>query len=263
MNENLTKVVEYMKAHWPSEVKPEWQVSLEEYPAILQKILTDFTVGKTQNHTLVRVAGLSGSGKTTQLLPAVEAYIEKHNENPVLVAARRIAPYHPHYEEIMNFYGEENVRKLTDEFSTIMLFLSLSELIKKGFDIILDVTLLDPEIEKILVGLLKQGNYKHFITMIAASPEITERHLAGRNWRHSRETELEFIRATALALKFYAKNSGDTKIILWNTYDKEPIYNGKVSGVLTTFERESKITETPEHDEDELRKAKIEFLNGL
>ena len=35
----LEKVITYMKAHWPSDVKPEWQVSLEEYPEILKQIL--------------------------------------------------------------------------------------------------------------------------------------------------------------------------------------------------------------------------------
>ncbi|MDO4611922.1 MAG: zeta toxin family protein [Candidatus Saccharibacteria bacterium] len=260
-NSELKKVIAYMQSHWPSQVKPEWQVSLNEYPEILMKVLADFTVGKTRNRNLVRIAGLSGSGKTTQLLPAVEAYFKKNHENPVLVAARRFAPYHPHYQEISDFYGEENVRKLTDEFSTIMLFLSLSELIKNGFDIILDVTLLDPEIEKILIKLLTHANYEHFIVMIAASPEITEKHLSSRSWRHSRETELEFIRATTLALKFYAENAGETKIILWNTYDKNPIYNGPVKNSLATFERESKITEVPGHDEDKLKQAKIKFLS--
>lgn len=262
MNENLKKVVEYMQSHWPSQVKDEWQVRLEEYPEILEKILADFTVDKTMNRSLIRIAGLSGSGKTTQLLPAVEAYFEKRNENPVLVAARRFAPYHPHYQEILDFYGEKNVRKLTDEFSTIMMFLCLSELIKNGFDIILDVTLLDPEIEGILVALLTRANYEHSIVMIAASPEVTEKHLAGRSWRHSRETELEFIRATALALKFYAENASNTKFILWNTYEEAPVYDGKIKNGLEAFEKYSKITEIPEHDEAKLRAAKIKYFKA-
>lgn len=260
-NPELEKVIAYMKSHWPSEVKKEWQVSLEEYPSILMKILADFTAGKTTSKNLVRIAGLSGSGKTTQLLPAVEAYFEKNNENPVLVAARRFAPYHPHYQEINDFYGEANVRKLTDEFSTIMMFLSLNELIKNGYDIILDVTLLDPAIEKILINLLEKAHYEHFIVMIAASPEVTEKHLAGRSWRHTRETELEFIRATSLALKFYAEASPETKIILWNTYDENPIYDGPVKSSLEIFAKESKVVDVPAHDEDALKIAKINFLS--
>ena len=148
-HEELSKIVNYMKAHWPSKVKPEWQVSLEEYPTILQKALKDFTKDATQNRELIRIAGISGSGKTTQILPAVEAYCEKHHYRPILIAARRFVEYHPHYQAIKDFYGEANLRKNTDEFATIMLFLTLTELIKNGYDIILDVTLLDPAMEGI------------------------------------------------------------------------------------------------------------------
>ena len=100
-NSALQKTIAYMKAHWPSEVKPEWQVNLEEYPVIAQTILTDFTKNSTTSHHFVRIAGLSGSGKTTQILPATEAYFEKRDLKPVLVAARRFVEYHPHYQEIL------------------------------------------------------------------------------------------------------------------------------------------------------------------
>ena len=160
----IEQIIKYMKAHWPSEVKPEWQVGLTEYPAILARVIDDFTIVATQNHRLIRIAGVSGSGKTTQILPAVESYCEKNHYEPILMAARRFVEYHPHYQEIKDYYGDENLRKMTDEFATIMLFLTLSELIKGGYDIVLDVTLLDPEMEAILLRLLKTGNYQIAMT---------------------------------------------------------------------------------------------------
>ena len=262
-HEALEQVVAYMKSHWPSEVKPEWQVSLEDYPKILKQVLADLTVKSTKSRHLVRIAGLSGSGKTTQLLPAVEAYFKKQQLAPVLVAARLFAPYHPHYQEIESHYGAENVRRLTDEFSTIMMFLVLTELTKGGYDIILDVTLLDPAIEQILISLLAAGNYTHFITMIAVSPEIAELHLGSRSWRHSRETEQEFIRATSEALAFYADKTPATRIILWDTYDSEPIYDGPVHDSLRIFTEYSAITVAPPHDELALRTAKLDYFAKL
>ena len=214
----LEQIIKYMKSHWPSTVKPEWQVQLEEYPGILAKVIADFTLAATKNHHLIRIAGLSGSGKTTQILPAVEAYSKKHDFEPILIAARRFVEYHPHYQEIKDYYGDENLRKLTDEFSTIMLFLTLSELIKNGYDIVLDVTLLDPEMEAILLKMLTASTYDFTILMIAVSPTVTEKFLSGRAWRHSRETEQEFIRATEKALEFYSQNSPDTHIIIWSAY---------------------------------------------
>ena len=256
----LAQVVEYMKSHWPSQVKPEWQVSLEEYPAILKKVIADFTAGKTTARNLVRIAGLSGSGKTTQLLPATEVFFEQKSLKPVLVAARQFVSYHPHCDEIKDFYGAENLRKNTDEFSTIMMFLCLAELTKAGYDIILDVTLLDPAIEKILTNMLKAGNYDAKILLIAAAPEVTERHLAGRPWRHTKETELEFIRATSKALDFYAQATPDMEVIIWNTYDEAPVYDGPARAAVQPFQEYSKITEIPPHDEAILREAKVKYL---
>lgn len=256
----LEQIIKYMKAHWPSTVKPEWQVELTEYPKILQKVISDFTIAATKNHHLIRIAGLSGSGKTTQILPAVEAYSKKYNFEPILLAARRFVEYHPHYQEIKDFYGDENLRKLTDEFSTIMLFLTLTELTKDGYDIVLDVTLLDPEMEAILIKMLKVNQYNFTILMIAISPTVTEKFLQGRAWRHSKETEQEFIRATEKALVFYAESAPDTHIIIWSVYDLDPIYDGPVKDCLDIFRDYSTRTKLPKSDDDARRDAKIAYL---
>ena len=258
--QEIESIIKYMKAHWPSEVKPEWQVSLAEYPAILEKVLNDLTLAATKNHRLIRLAGISGSGKTTQILPAVEAYCKKNNYEPILMAARRFVEYHPHYQEIKSFYGDENLRKMTDEFATIMLFLTLSELIRGGYDIVLDVTLLDPEMEAILLKLLKSGNYQMVILMIAVSPTVTEKYLEGRAWRHTKETEQEFIRATKKALQFYASNAPELRIILWSVYDKPPVYDGKIKDCLKIFDDYSTREELPQKDDDARREAKIKYL---
>ncbi len=256
----FTKVFQYMKSHWPSQVKPEWQVDITEYPTILAKVIADFTLAATKNHHFIRIAGLSGSGKTTQILPAVEAYCEKNNYEPILLAARRFVEYHPHYQEIKEYYGEENLRKMTDEFSTIMLFLTLSELIKNGYDIVLDVTLLDPEMEEILLKLLSAGNYQILFLMIAVSPTVTEHFLQGRAWRHTKATEEEFIRATRKALTFYAKSAPDLHIVLWSVYDKPPIYDGKIANCLDIFDDYSSREALPKSDDDARREAKIKYL---
>lgn len=259
-HEKLEKVINYMKAHWPSKVKEEWQVSLDEYPEILKKVLDDFTPAATKNRKLIRIAGISGSGKTTQILPAVEAYCEKNTFEPILIAARRFVEYHPHCEEIKNFYGEENLRKNTDEFSTIMMFMTLVELFKNGYDVVLDVTLLDPEVEGLLLDMLLPMKYEAMFLMIATSPTVTANFLKDRAWRHTKETEEEFIRATEKALKFYAENAPDFRIILWSVYDKPPIYDGPIKNSLETFADYSKREALPAADDDARRDAKIKYL---
>ena len=260
-HEELEKVIAYMKSHWPSDVKPEWQVSLEKYPEVLKRVIQDFTKGKTKTRQFIRIAGLSGSGKTSQILPAVEAYCKNNDIDPVIVAARKFVEYHPYYEEIKKEYGEENLRRKTDEFSTIMMFLTLNALTKEGYDIILDVTLLDPAVEQILIKMLKEGSYAPLFLMIATSPTVTEHFLGGRSWRHSKETEEEFIRATGEALAFYASKTPDLHIILWSVYDLDPIYDGKIKDSLAIFNDYSSKTDLPKKDDDKRREAKIQFLS--
>ncbi len=264
-NPELEQVVKYMKAHWASKVEEKWQVALTEYPEILQKIVRDFSLeaSKGENPEMARIAGLSGSGKTTQLLPAVEAYFRAKNKTPILIAARRFVQYHPHYNEILARYGAKNVRKMTDEFATIMMFLTLNALTREGYDIILDVTFLDPEIEGILLKFLKAGSYSYFITMIAVAPEVAEKHLAGREWRHSKETEQEFIRVTKMALEFYAEKMPETRIVLWNTFSEDPVYDGDIRNSVEIFARESSVIDIPEHDEGVLREMKIKYLSNF
>lgn len=258
----LEAVVTYMKAHWPSAVKPEWQVEVSEYPEIVEKAVSDLTAGASRGKQLIRVAGISGSGKTTQILPAVEAYCSAREIKPVLVAARRFVEYHPHYAEILDYYGEAEVRKMTDEFATIMLFLCMSELGKMGCDIVLDVTLLDPEMEGILLKLLAGGGYEMMLLMVAVSPAVTEKFLAGREWRHTAETEAEFVRATSKALEFYAGAMPEARVVIWSVYDLLPVYDGKMAGCLETFEEYSMRTDMPSPDDDERREAKIKYLTS-
>ena len=258
----LKILISFVSPDCPAQVKPEWQVKLENYPVILQKILADFTKDKTKNKNFIRIAGLSGSGKTTQILPAVEAYCEKHQYSPVLVAARRFVDYHPHLQEIREFYGEENLRKNTDEFSTILMCMTLIELIRNGYDIILDVTLLDPEIEGLFLEALRSAHYEALFLMVAVSPVVTEHFLKGRAWRHTKETEAEFIRATAKALQFYAESAPDFRIILWSVYDEAPVYDGPISNCLKTFEEYSTKETLPAQDPDACREAKIKYLTN-
>lgn len=261
MNPEFQTVIEYMKAHWPSQVKDEWQVKIEDYPAIVKKVIALWTKDASTGHELVRIAGPSGSGKTTQLLPAVESYFKAHDKQPILVAARRFVEFHPFVKEIEATYGTENLRKMTDEFSTIMMFLTLSVLIQQGYDIILDVTLLDPKIEGALMQMLTKKDYQTWLTMVAVSSEITEKFLDTRAWRHTKATEEEFIRATTAAFQFYHDNFPDTRIVLWNVWDKEPIYDGKIKDAIAVFKEYSNIAGfTAKHSEEELKNAKITYL---
>lgn len=255
------RVVEYMRAHWPSTVKSEWQVKDDEYAKILLKVLEEWTKEARIGRKFVRIAGQSGTGKTSQLLPAVQAWFGE--ERPILVAARKFVQYHPFVEELRAEYGEADLRKKTDEFATIMMFLTLHALMQKGYDIILDVTLLDKRMEEILVGWLKNGGYEIWMTMVAVSPRISEKWLSKRVWRHSKATEDEFQRATGGALEFYAQKLPDMRVVLWSAWDLQPVYDGAAEKALEVWKKYMEIDEVKEDvDTEVLKEAKIKYLGS-
>ena len=257
------KLLAYIAKNWPSKIKKEWQVGLEKYPEIVGRVLEDWTRGASRNRELVRIAGQSGSGKTSQLLPAVTKYFEKHEKNPVLIAARRFVDYHPYRDEIIREYGEKNLRKNTDDFATIMLFLTIRELMKMGYDIVLDVGLLNPEIEAILLKMIKENQYDAWMTMMAVAPGLTKKFLGKREWRHDEETEKEFEKSMQLAAEFYAEKCPEMHVVVWNAWELAPVYDGKMSGVPEVLVKYMSITDVPEHDEDELREAKIKYFENI
>ncbi len=260
-SEDLAQIVAYMRAHWPSQVKKEWQVDVAEYAEIAKRVVLEWSKDATFGGEFVRITGQSGSGKTSQLLPAVEEYFKAKKARPVLVAARKFVEYHPYFKEIVAEYGEKDLRKMTDEFATIMMFLVIKGLISLRCDLILDVTLLDPKMEAILVKMLMEQKYDFWMGMIAVSPEITARFLQKREWRHTKETEEEFVRATQLALEFYAKHFGEMDIVMWNVWDAAPIFDGKIKDALKTWQEYEGITKIPKnYDENEIKEAKKKYL---
>ena len=100
------------------------------------------------------------------------------------------------------------------------------------------------------------------LLMVAVSPVVTEKFLAGRKWRHTVETEREFVRATGEALKFYAETMPKGRVVMWSVYDLLPVYDGEMAGCLETFEKYSSRTEMPSPNDDERREAKIKYLTN-
>lgn len=259
----LEQVMAYIQAHWPSQLRPEWQVKLTEYPQIAKRVVGEFVKNVTFSRRLLRVTGPSGSGKTTQILPAAEAYAKQKGLRPVLVAARQFVKYHPHYQEIVAHYGKENLRKMTDDFVTVMMFLTLAALVDLGADIILDVALLDPSIERILMEMLTAQKYVAVILMTVISPVVAGKFLGMRDWRHDKGLEEEFLRATEKALDFYSSAYGEMRMIMWSVYDRLPVYDGPVRGAKKVFERYVTRTELPTDDEAACRAAKVDYLTSM
>lgn len=256
------QLISYVSSHWGSEELPsEWRKY--DYRQIFPRVFTDFTKEATKGRQHVRLAGQSGSGKTSQLLPAAEAMFATKSAHPVLVAARCFAPYHPHYQDILDRFGPEQVREHTNEFAVVMMFLTFKALVEQGYDIILDVTLLDRFVEQAIMIMLSHHDYSARILMVAVSKDISDQFIQKRKSRVVKNTTAEeFWRATHESLDFYVATHPQLHTTVWSAWDLEPVYDGPIEDALPIIKKYQSISELPEDapSEDQLRAAKIKTL---
>ena len=252
----------YGKLHWGADHLPDaWRQY--DFAAVLPRVLADITAGVTREREYIRIAGQSGSGKTTQLLPAAKAYFAARNLNPAIVAARLFGKYHPFYQEILEKVGPANIRESTDEFTIMLMFLVFKALVEGGYDIILDVSLLDPFIEGVLMKFLTAGGYKTQLLMIAISKELSDQQILKRKHRVVKNTAAaEFWRTTNEALGFYATSFPDMRVTAWSAWELQPIYEGDINAALAPIRKYQEIASFPGNypSEEELREAKINTL---
>lgn len=266
MNEHgvVLEMLGRLQASFASGTSEEWQVEPGECLVIMKRILADWTTGATETtrgRRFVRVAGQSGSGKTTQLVPAVETWFGE--DRPILVAAKRIAEYHPYRDEILLKHGEEGLRRETDGFSAAMMFLLLKELLMGGYDIILDLALVEPKLEQILIRWLKEDEYDFWMTMMVVSPSLSRKWLDGRSWRHAEAVEKRFLAATEGTLGLYAELCPEMRMVMWSAWGTNPIYDGAASGAPKIWRENIGKNEALEGPSvEELARAKKEYFRN-
>ena len=250
----------YAKKHWPSGLPKHLMATKKEVRKASEKAVRDLMKSATCGGVLVRLAGQSGSGKTTQLLPAALHFFEKQNLRPAVIAARNLAKYHPHYEEILAEFGEAEIRKRTDDFATILMYLVVVELTRKKCDMIIDLSFASTKVENLLILMTKKYTQR-MVLLMAVAPKKVEELLRGRSWRHTQELEREFLDATEKALKFYGKKCGNMRAVMWGFDKLEPIYDGEMMGACEVWEREMKRKKYDEkYSIEELVVAKKRYL---
>ncbi len=227
--------------------------------------------GKTKNHKMIRLAGQSGSGKTTQLLPTASAYFEKHGINPIRFAVRDFAILHPKYNELLSQFGKEQIREKTNGFALRCLLLSLIFAICDGHDILFEVTLLSHEFEDFIFSYLTKNNYLCLFFVLAVNKEISDHFIHERSLHSLTEAKRVvykassdyFEKALCDEISYFAKTHPNEHIIIWSAYNFLPVFDGKFSNAEKIFFETKKITSHEFQNEDELRDAKIKYILNL
>jgi hypothetical protein len=96
-----------------------------------------------KNPFLIRVAGQSGSGKSSQLVPALETALQ--NKEVIKINVGAFAPFHPQYQQWQQQCPDQ-IREKTNGFALRALVMFYKHCILNQANIIFDMTLLEPEI---------------------------------------------------------------------------------------------------------------------
>ena len=214
---------------------------------------------------LIRVAGQSGSGKSTQLIPALENVLKGQNYVKINVGA--FAPFHPKYQEWQQ-KDPALVREKTNGFALRALLLFYRYCVEHNVNILFDMTLLEPEIEHYLMGFAKQNGYQIQLHVLCVPKKVSNLFIRKRYAQTGRYVSTYstdyFFNALAPALKslvnqrFFDKTDS---VFMWTHYHSRPIkktsfFNPYITTILMKNRRNRRIKRA-----NALLKAKITYLN--
>ena len=174
----------------------------------------------------IRLVGQSGSGKTSQLLPAVKAALEAQLQKYVSLAVRDFVPYHPNLSAIREHYDEGLVREKTNAFALTLLTLVLVRCIRAHLPILFEVTLLSPEYERFAHRCLSEEGYGCDYHCLAIAKETSDAWIEAR-CRETHRVVLKrssdfFFQTLQSALESLQSVRMPNRVFIWDAYHTEP-----------------------------------------
>lgn len=255
----------------------ELQFGSKKFEAIATRVFKELTKDKKQQEKpiLIRLAGQSGSGKTTQLMPAIKNALENNNINYIHIAVRLFAQFHPNYDNLLREFGSGLIREKTNGFALMLLYRVVEKIIENKYNILFEVTILENAFEEHLTQLAKNNNYKINYNLLAVSPVIsniwinkrTNKSTLEKNRIVPKDTSDYFnavleraVKHLIVMNKYFTK---EDKLIMWNAFDKNPIFLTSLfnNDIIINFEKYRQLDKIPETNENELLEAKTNFYN--
>jgi len=229
----LDIIAEFAEEHWGKPGIPAY-IKETDFASLAERAAADISKGKTKARKIIRLAGQSGSGKSSILLPAALEALEAAGINPVHLAVRTFAPYHPHYERIKAEYGADNVRENTNAFALTLLSYTLARLLAQGVYVLHEVTILGAPYENFWAGLLRENGYEADVHAIAMPKEVSDALIdqravggteAGR--RVAQASKDFFFKMVPESLKILRDELPDGNLAIWSATEPVPVFNGK------------------------------------
>ena len=216
---------------------------------------------------LFRIAGQSGSGKSSQLTPAVQEALSNISYLKINVGA--FAPFHPNYQ-LWQRTEPDKMRENTNGFALRALILFYQYCIRSRINVVLDMTLLEPEVDLYLMALAKQYGYRIYLHVLCVPKKVSDTFIRRRQSQTGRYVKPAssnyFFNALAPSLKALTQSDffDSTDIIwLWTHCQTYPVRqtsfrNKSVPRLLEKYRRQTCMK-----DPKPLLKAKKYWMKQL
>ena len=205
------------------------------FNTIIDNCVKELTQNKksVEKPFLIRLGGQCGSGKTTQLLPAIKENLK--DDNYIHLAVRLFANKHPYYNKLLDEYGQGLIREKTNGYALLCLFKALEILIQNKYNIFLEMTILDPSFEEYINKLAKKYNFSVLFNVMSVPFEVSnylveERRLNSgleKNRIMPKDTLNFFYNILPLGIENIIKNANifdkNDYFIMWNMLESKPI----------------------------------------
>ena len=264
---DINKVFDYVNkvSPWPDDTSDE-VIFQRATQAVSDMLLCG---SFTKQKTFYRLAGQSGCGKTTQLLPTLLEFEQGQGNYPVVVAVRNFYKYHPRFAQFQNELPHGELRERTNGFSLKCVAVAIKQFIERGFLVILDMTILDPIFEAFVNQHLQSNRYKVHYHILAVSKHISD---ALIDKRKSDTTSSEvgkvvhavtkdyFFDILPKGLSYLASVDKTGSATVWTVFNPQPIYHGELNGVCVALQQGRDMTGELRYSEEELRISKLKWL---
>lgn len=214
----------------------------------------------THGRRFFRLAGQSGSGKTSQLLGACYHLCKNAKIRPLHIAVRNFAGFYPYASALSS---SPNFREISNGFALKVLICVLKQAFEEEIDIILEIALLDKSFEKYIFSEIEKRNYFHLFQILSVNKTVSDGFIKKRQSEVGRITSPSsseyFFSVMPKTFKFITRKY-DGECVVWSAFDAQPVYFGPLKDAYKDFRKTLDIKAKNSQGEKLLLEAKKIFL---
>ena len=226
----MEKVISRARELWPGE---DFSA---DFDALAARAAADLSRGATRGRRLLRLCGQSGSGKSSQLVPMAAEYSRLAGRAPVHIAVGHFVKYFPNFTGLAEA-DPAGLREKTNCFALCLMMPAILRLCADGFDIILELAMLEPLFENLILDAA--ADYDVRVFGIVCPREVSDANIARRAAETGRMVNASsadyFWNSYAPGFGAWRKRRPAAACVLWSASEAGPVFDGPLADSIAAF----------------------------